>query len=162
MAVQPPPALVAELCALERPQRPGLRWIARDQWHATLRFLAAVDTDALVAALDDLRWPQQVVAEAGPAPVALTRYVWALPVGGLGPLAAAVAGATSQLEAPEPRPFTGHLTLARARQPKALRGLPAPRIRLRWGVKEVVAFRSELLPHGARHHVLGRWPVGPG
>lgn len=103
-----------------------------------------------------------MLAEAGPAPTALSRHVWMLPVGGLDSLAGAVTGATSGLEEPEDRPFRGHLTLARARQPAALRDLPTPAVSVRWPVREMLAFRSELLPQGARHHVIGRWAVGPG
>lgn len=162
MAVEPPAALVEALRALERPNRPGLRWTPEDQWHVTLRFLAAVVPEDLTTALAGLSWPEPVRAEAGPSPVALSRHVWMLPVGGLTALAGVVVGATAALEEPESRPFTGHLTLARAREPKALRGLPAPPLGCSWDVKEVVAFRSELLPGGARHHVIGRYPVGPG
>jgi 2'-5' RNA ligase len=59
------------------------------------------------------------------------------------------------------RPFRGHLTLARARHPEALRGLAPPPIHVEWTVSEVVAFRSELGPTGARHHPQGRWLLGP-
>ncbi len=162
MAVEPPDAFVEALRGLERPARPGLRWTPQDQWHVTLRFLGAVDPEALTDALSGLSWPDPVVAEAGPAPVALSRHVWMLPVEGLAGLAGAVSAATRALEEPESRPFRGHLTLARAREPKTLRGLPAPPLAWRWEVREVVAFRSELGPGGARHHILGRWPVGPG
>lgn len=162
MAVVPPPALAAKLGSIERPERAGLRWTRSDQWHVTLRFLGAVDPDDLVGALARLVWAEPVVARAGPAPCALSRQVWTLPVAGLEGLAGAVASATASLQDPEDRPFRGHLTLARARHPSALRGLPGPPLAERWPVREVVAFRSELAAGGARHHILGRWPVGPG
>jgi 2'-5' RNA ligase len=57
------------------------------------------------------------------------------------------------------RPFRGHLTLARARRPQALRGLPRPEVGADWPVDRVVAYRSELGHDGARHHLLGRWPL---
>lgn len=162
MAVEPPPALVDALRTVERPPRPGLRWTTEDQWHVTLQFLGTVDPSALVAALSHLIWGGAVMAEAGPAPTALSRHVWMVPVLGLSGLAGAVAAATATagLAQPEERPFVGHLTLARARHPKALGGLPAPPLAFRWEVEEVLAFRSELLPGGARHQVIGRFPVG--
>ncbi len=160
MAVEPPPALIDALRALERPERPGLRWTTEGQWHVTLQFLGTVDPSEVVTALGRLEWTEPVVAEAGPAPAALSRQVWMVPVGGLDGLAGAVARLTVGLVQPEGRPFVGHLTLARARHPKALRHLPAPPLAVRWEVEEVLAFRSELLPGGARHHVIGRFPVG--
>lgn len=147
---------------MERPDRPGLRWTAEDQWHITLKFFAAVDPDALVAALDSA-WvgppgfpPARAVA--GPAPEAMSRQVWMVPVDGLDPLVAAVERATAGLAPPAAR-FRGHLTLARARRPPALRGLPRPGMSAEWTVSELVALRSELGPHRARHHVLGSWPL---
>lgn len=164
VAVTPPPDLVEALQAMERPDRAGLRWTRPDQWHVTLRFFAAVEVDALAASLAGLSCPYPVTARAGPAPSALSRQVWALPVAGLERLAAAVADVTAGLGALEGRAFKGHLTLARARRPgsPSLEGLPSPPLSARWAVEEVTAFRSELLPGGARHHVIGRWTLGPG
>lgn len=162
VAVTPPPDLVGALRALERPDRPGLRWTRPDQWHVTLRFFAAVDLDALAASLDGLSGAHPVTARAGPAPSALSPQVWVLPVAGLESLAGAVADVTAGLGAPEGRAFKGHLTLARARRPESLKGLPTPALTARWEVQEVTAFRSELLPAGARHHVFGRWTLGSG
>lgn len=147
---------------MERPARPGLRWTRAEQWHITLRFFAAVDPEALSASLARLDWPAPVTAEAGPGPGVLARKVWVLPVHGLDRLAAAVGAATAGLGGPDGRPFTGHLTLARARRPEALEGLPTPAVAARWTVEEVIAVRSELLPGGARHHLIGRWPAGDG
>jgi len=162
VAVEPPPALVDQLLSLERPSRAGLRWTRPEQWHVTLRFLAAVDPDALLSALSGVTWPEGVWAEAGPAPAALSRQIWVLPVRGIERLADAVLAATRALDEPEHRVFRGHLTLARARHPRALADLPAPAVSARWPVREFVAVRSELLPRGAVHHVIGRFWVGPG
>ena len=161
VAVAPGPALVESLQTMDRPERRGLRW-TRGNWHVTLRFFAATDPDALAVSMERLSWLHPVIAEAGPAPTALSRQVWVLPVEGLDGLAGAVAEATAGLGGLEGRAFRGHLTLARARDPKALMGLPTPDLSARWPVHEVIAFRSELLPQGARHEVIGRWPVGPG
>lgn len=164
VAVLPPPALVAQLQALERPARAGLRWMAAHQWHVTLRFLGQVDPVQLCAAMDALAdaGVGPVVASAGPCPTALgsAGRVWVLPVEGLGGLAEAVAGLTAGL-APRlgARAFRGHLTLARARRPEALRDLPAPPLEAEWLVQEVLAFSSQLLPSGAVHHRLGGWAL---
>ena len=61
-----------------------------------------------------------------------------------------------------PRPFRGHLTLARARHPSALSHLPRPLISMRWQVQEIMAVRSELRDDGAHHEVLRRWRLPPG
>lgn len=147
---------------MDRPARPGLRWTPAEQWHVTLRFLPSVDPEALVASLGRLTWPEPVVADAGPAPGALSRQVWALPVSGLEGLAAQVVSLTAGLAEPEERRFKGHLTLARARDPRTLKALARAPLGFSWPVQEAVAFWSELLPDGARHHLIGRWPVGPG
>ncbi len=165
VAVLPPPPLVEALTVLDRPARAGLRWTPAEQWHVTLRFLAAVDPDRLVAAVPvgpegGLSGGQPVRARWGPRPGALGGGVWVIPVRGLEDLAAAVATATAQLGIPaEQRAFRGHLTLARARRPEALEGLARPELTGDWLVEEVVAYRSELGAAGARHHLLGRWPL---
>lgn len=114
-----------------------------------MRFLAAVDPGELLDILDRANLPPAPTATAGPAPTALSNRVWVLPVAGLDGLAQAVGSDT--------RPFRGHLTLARARRPGALRGLPAPPIAITWAVDHIVAMRSELRPTGAVHTELGRW-----
>ena len=120
----------------------------------TLRFFAAIDPDELLEAVDRAVLPPAPMARAGPAPTALSNRVWVLPVAGLDELADAVG--------PDPRPFHGHLTLARARRPGALRDLPRPPVDVSWTVGHIVAMRSELLPSGAVHHELGRWSLPPG
>jgi 2'-5' RNA ligase len=153
--VVPPAEVVAQIAQMDRPARPGLRWTGRDQWHLTLRFFASVDPDGLVAALAAVP-PGRVTARCGPHPLALSRRVWALPVAGLDGLAAAVATATAGMGPPDARPFRGHLTLARARQPAALAGLPAAGLSSEWEVAEIVAVRSELGRDGARHTPIYR------
>ena len=158
MAVVPPAALVDRIAALDRPVRPGLRWTPAGQWHVTLQFFAAVDPTALVGALDGLPTLGlgPVAVAVGPRPVALSRQTWVLPVSGLERLAGAVASLTAGLGPVEDRPFRGHLTLARARRPGGLRGLPAPELSMEWVADEVVAFSSVLHSDGAEHRLIGR------
>lgn len=162
MAVDPPEDLRRAIAGLPRPDRPGVRWTTAAQWHITLAFIARVDPEALVSALElSLQHRDPVTAEAGPSPARLSHHVWVLPVRGLESLAGDVNGALSDFlsEDPEARPFTGHLTLARSRDRRGLVGLPAPPLEWRWPVREVVAYRSHLRPEGAIYEVLGRWPL---
>ncbi len=165
VAVWPPDRLLEMLAGLERPSRPGLRWTRPEQWHVTLHFFSAVDPGRLSGALESATLPP-AVARAGPRPRPLSGRVWMLPVGGLDGLERAVRSATGGLaegEGNRPgRPFSGHLTLARARRPADLRGLATPDLRAEWHVGEVVAVRSRLGRDGATYEVLGRWPAGRG
>jgi 2'-5' RNA ligase len=164
VAVWPPPDVVDNLGALERPAVDGVRWTTLDQWHVTLRFLGELpDAAALSGALRATPLPR---AEARMGPVAQRpspALLW-LPVGGLDDLAAAVIGATSGLgERPE-RGFRGHLTLARARarSPRSvLRRLPPLECAARWEVGEVTVVRSTTGGPGSRYDVLERLPTGP-
>jgi RNA 2',3'-cyclic 3'-phosphodiesterase len=120
VAVVPPDDVLDRLASLRRPARPGVRWTRREQWHVTLRFLGEVDeaaVPALVAALDAAPLaaaPPAAAAVLGPRVAALGRRVVQIPVAGLDDLAAAVTAATATVgRPPEPRPFRGHVTLAR-------------------------------------------------
>jgi 2'-5' RNA ligase len=176
VAVWPPEELLGRLEDLERPHVPGLRWTTRDQWHVTLRFLGSVagdDVRSVAAALDGLRGAtptglvRPVVAITGSAPRLLGRGVWMLPVSGLESLAGVVGGLLDAADRsgdrwarpPDRLPFTGHLTLARARRPSALKGLPAPAISSSWPVREVTLVSSSLTPDGAKYTVLERWQL---
>jgi len=165
VAVWPPPTLVTRLRGIARPSRPGLRWTTEDQWHVTLRFFGDIDDPAeadLQGHLAEVAAASgPVTASAGPRPVALGREVWVLPVEGLADLAGVVGRATSDIGRPLPsRPFRGHLTLARARRPEGLVGLPVDDVAERWAVDEVTLVSSVLRPDGARYDVVGRWPLG--
>ena len=86
------------------------------QWHVTLRFLGEADPVDAAAALGRLR---RDVVEAGSArrsAVWVARVV-CLPVEGLEGLAASVAYVTADIgQPPDPRPFNGHVTMARLRR----------------------------------------------
>jgi RNA 2',3'-cyclic 3'-phosphodiesterase len=176
VAVWPPASLVARLRQLDRPARPGLRWTTEDQWHVTLRFLGAVDRDAcgpLRQALARVAaGSNSVEAHAGPAPRALGRGVWVLPIEGLEPLATRVRCATAEVGQPVgERPYRGHITLARARRPAALAGLAQPAgapgagsfgAADHWRVADLSLVRSELRADGARYRVVAEWPLAGG
>jgi 2'-5' RNA ligase len=124
VAVSPPEDVVEMLRRIERPDDPRLRWTTPHQWHVTLRFLGEVDAPGPVA--DALRLVPEALAVAGVREVHATlgprvawfpgRQVLHIPVSGLDALALEVVHATARFgRPPEDRPFSGHLTLARAR-----------------------------------------------
>jgi 2'-5' RNA ligase len=155
VAVWPPEEVVAALADLPRPDEPGVRWTRPGTWHVTLRFLGRAEPGVAAEALGDLRHGS-VEAVAGPAVHRLGRSVLCVPVAGLDDLAGSVVAATASVgERPDPRPFAGHLTLARLRQRGACR-LAGHRIAARWPVTEVTLVRSHLEPAGARYEVLDR------
>jgi RNA 2',3'-cyclic 3'-phosphodiesterase len=89
-------------------------------------------------------------AELGPATALLGPAVLSVPVAGLEPVAQAFGSAALSAGLPvDPRPFRGHLTLARARGrgrlPRVLAGEP---IEARWTVAELCLVESVPGAHG--------------
>jgi 2'-5' RNA ligase len=144
--------------------------------HATLRFLGNAEPDALE------RLTAQLSQAAGAADPILARpgvtgafpgwrrarVLWlALESGGaVERLAAAVetAARSSGFEA-EDRRFTAHLTLGRVRgRQRVARAAAAVRVGKPDGraepIPEMVLYRSDLGPRGARHTALARFPIG--
>ncbi|MGH9182754.1 MAG: RNA 2',3'-cyclic phosphodiesterase [Acidimicrobiales bacterium] len=162
VAVWPPPGVVEVLAGLQRPHAPGVRWTGPDQWHVTLRFLGPLEDAGTTEVAHRLARLAAGPAEAtlGPTTQRLGRSVLVIPVGGLDPLAAAVAGATSGLGQAEARPFWGHLTLARARGRGRRAEVPASlagaEVEGRWRVEEVALVRSHLRAHGARYEIVAK------
>ena len=163
VAVWLPPALTRRLRAVNRPPRDSLRWTTEDQWHVTLRFLGEVPTSGPVGeALGSVASRfEGVTATLGPRPVVLGGRVWVLPVSGLDGLASAVLEATSAA-VPDTgrRPFRGHVTLARAKRPGALTGLPDVDVGGEWTVDAVTLVCSHLHRDGARYEIVDRWTLG--
>ena len=153
------------MAGLDRPELPAVRWTPPEVWHVTLRFLGGVAPDAVgpvATALGTLRSLAPVVAELGPATRRLGRSVLVVPVAGLDGVAAAVDEALVGVGvAPDERPFTGHLTVARARGRASLpRGLSGAPLAGSWLVDDVTLVESTL--HGARgsrYTVLERVPL---
>ena len=147
--------------ALPRPDEPGVRWTTRPQWHVTVRFLGEADLDEAIAALAGLVAPV-AVAELGPVVSRLGRNVVCLPVAGLDELAAAVGAATAVVGEPvDPRPFAGHVTLARLRN-RAACGVTGTRFEASFAVTEVQLVRSSLTATGPVYTVEARRPLGSG
>lgn len=164
VAVWPPEHVIAALEKLDRPQRSGLRWTTREQWHVTLHFLGSLEDeeeDEVRGRLSGTDWgalgPREVTA--GPAPVCIGRTVWGVHVSGLDDLAAAAEAATAAVtpNVGQGGVYQGHLTLARAKTPRALRGLPAQPFHESWRVRAITLVHSTLDPAGARYEVVQAW-----
>jgi 2'-5' RNA ligase len=165
VAVWLPPVLTRQLRALDRPPRPGLRWTTEDQWHVTVRFLGQVASErGLLDRLSSVAsGSRPLTATLGSRAAALGHRVWVLPVHGLDGLAGEVEEATAELVPLTSRHrFRGHLTLARARRPGSLTGLPTAEIGGTWTVDALTLVASHLHPDGARYEVIERWPLAKG
>jgi 2'-5' RNA ligase len=143
VAVWPPPAVVDAVDALPIEDTDAVRRSTPDQLHVTLRFLGAVHhVQSVVDALREVDHPP-VDVTLGPATRRLGPGVLMVPVRGLDSLAAALPLAAD-------RPFTGHLTVARARNrrqiPRALEGME---LRARWRATSFALVRSQTKPTGA-------------
>ncbi|MBN2624826.1 MAG: hypothetical protein JXA83_15715 [Acidimicrobiales bacterium] len=155
VAVHPPRDVEDVLAALHRPPRDGVRWTGPPDWHVTLRFLGEVDDPVPVADALDVADLAPCQAVLGPAVAVLGRGLLVVPVTGVDVLAAAVVGATAHVGAPpDPRPFRGHVTLARARRGR-VGGLAGEAVAARFPVTEVRLVRSNLgQGSGPRYEVL--------
>lgn len=166
---------LGEVVASWRGSHPGWRFVRAGGIHLTLRFLGEIDAAGLETAVPSWR----EAAARAPAlrfriagvgvfpPRGLPRVLWAgiegiEPEGSLASLAASLeAGAIAAGAPREARAFHPHLTLARAAR-GARPGIPPSDELPGWEVEadEVVLYRSELLPAGARHTALSRFPLG--
>ena len=130
----------------------------------TLRFLGPVpDPEPVGEALTGVaRTAAPAEAVLGPGVDRFGGRVLHVPVSGLGPLAAAVVGATADMgRPPENRPFAGHVTLARVSERRSvdLRPLTGTPITGRWPVDGLCLVRSQLSGAGARYEVLADFPL---
>jgi RNA 2',3'-cyclic 3'-phosphodiesterase len=158
VAVRPPAATLDLIADLDRPDEDGVRYTTRDQWHVTLRFLGECGEREAAAALD-LVEADRCEATLGPHVSRFGRNVVVIPVSGLETVATAVISATRDLgEAPDPRPFGGHLTVARLRRRGSCRLAGAP-IVASFSVTEIVLLRSRLGRGGARYELVARKPL---
>lgn len=170
---EPVRAALRELTAVlrTRPRGDAVRWVRPENVHLTLRFLGNVPTqevpsleEAARAALADapafavkLGPPHPFPSPRRPRVVALD----ALPEEPLALLAERLEAAVTGLGlAPEPRRFRAHVTLGRLRGRRlpALDG-PLPEAG-ELPVAEVVLYRSDPQPDGARYARLATLPLG--
>jgi 2'-5' RNA ligase len=163
VAVWPSEEVLSMVAALPRPDVEGLRWTTRDQWHVTLRFFGSVELEEASAALGSVSAPA-TTAVVGPSTGRFGKRVLHVPVAGLDAVAEAVVWATERVGSPpQPRRFTGHLTLARARDRRRgvdLRPLVGTPIAGEWPVTEVCLVESHLSPKEANYEVVETVSLG--
>jgi 2'-5' RNA ligase len=175
VAVVPPEEVLRAVDVVATAVADGLprsaRRAPREQWHVTLQFLGDdVDLGAVAAALAPLA--------LGPGEVRLgglgafpnerrARIVWLGVAEGAPWLVQAAVSVGALLQPlghdPDPRPFHGHLTLARLRAPCDLRSVVAAVDATAgppWRVEEIVLFESVAGPRGAQHRPHARFPLG--
>lgn len=152
--------------------RVGARWVPEDDLHVTLRFLGEVPASRLpevqtaVATAAATMGPTEL--RAGPVLALGGRraHVIALELTAAPPLAPLLAALDRGLARlgfpPEGRAFVAHVTLARLRHPGPvgdwLEGITVDAASE--AVPELVLFRSELTPSGARYTRLAGVPLG--
>lgn len=141
-----------EVLGVPRPSVDGVRWVPPDQWHVTLRFWADADPAPIIDALDTVQFPT-VSVMLGPVISRLGRTAVVVPAAGAEPLAEMVASA---IGVADPRPFNGHLTVARLRH-RAACGIAGGRLTSTFIVSVVELVRSELSSSGAIHTSVARW-----
>jgi 2'-5' RNA ligase len=154
-----------------------VRWVTRDQYHLTLKFmgnashaqLEAVAGELATIAKIRLQFMLELSGLGGFPRLERPRVVWLGVSAGaaeLVELAGAVdASCATSGFAREGRPFRPHLTLGRVRSPRDLAALAA---RLRspeasgldpFLVRELLLVESDLRPGGAVYSVRGRFPL---
>lgn len=178
VALTLPPAARASVVDLRRALPPaprGLRWAAASQLHLTLAFLGDVDDEEGLAAV---RAASRSAAAAhapfdadlrglGAFPHAgRARVVWVGWGAGAGAVTALHATLAHVLARPaDRRPFSPHVTLARARAPLDLRSwlASAPAwASPTWRVEALDVMTSELTREGAIHTLVERCPLAGG
>lgn len=176
LALDLPQAMRAALAALRpelEPSSPGWRWVRPESIHATIKFLGEVSPE--VDSRARAAWRRAAARSTGfrfrlgtlgcfPSS-GRPRVAWVglvdEPAGALAELAGAVEAQARDLgfEA-EKRPFRPHLTLARAaRTGRAELGRAIVDHDVVALAGELVLFRSELRPQGARYTALEAFPL---
>ena len=161
IAVRPSVAAADLVDRVPRPEVPRVRWLPREQWHVTLRFLGNAEPDEVAAALAAVQWGRvpPVNVTLGPATEVLGERVVVVPAAGCDALVDRVVAATGGLgrESEDP-PFVGHLTLGRFRDEPPAGSIGTP-ISAAFQVDEVLLVASQTRPDGAVHEVVARFPL---
>lgn len=157
---------------------PDARWVPREMWHCTLKFLGEVGEERLPEVADIIGEsasralaPETRLTEIGSFPnMRRARVLWI----GLEDPGDALAHLAARLEKKfgkagfrqESRRLHPHLTLARFREPRPIAEAveecgPYEVDRAPFSIEEVVLFRSRLSPGGAAYEALRRFRLGP-
>jgi 2'-5' RNA ligase len=155
---------------------PNARWVPRDNWHVTLKFLGEVTEERVsevseIGSMSASRSPpfDSHLTEIGSFPTKTrTRVLWV----GLVDPDHVMAHLAARLEKKlgkagfrqESRDLHPHLTLARFRVPERIADVigehgPYAYDRSPFAVEEVVLFRSHIGRGGARYEALETWPL---
>ncbi len=163
---------------LRRVRGAEVKWVDPDSMHLTLQFLGAVAPEgvpAIEAALQRAAGATHAhvlrVEAAGAFPNARrARVLWAGVGGETSTLQSLVTELGSQLAPlgypPESRPFSPHLTLGRARDPRGVSGFEAglegcsASREVEWRVDHVCLFQSHLSAEGPRYEAMARAELG--
>ena len=164
--------LEAHLAAAFAGELPG-RAVPPANWHLTLRFLGSTDRARHRRIADELRSVETpppfelafTTLGAFPRPARATVLWIGVGDGGreLRALAASIEAAAVRAGfAPEPKPYSPHLTLSRLRQPEDLRRTIEQTLPFagRMAVDAFVLFRSHLGGPAPRYEPLERFPLG--
>lgn len=159
VAVWPPEHVVTALGDVERPRDPGVKWVAPENLHVTLRFLGDADDHEVIERLDEVLLPATQTV-LGPAFDVLGEHSIVLPAAGLDDLAHVVRRALRGVgTASERRRFVGHVTLARlGRRARPHRSVGTP-FTSEFDVTEVALVTSTLRETGAEYETLATWPT---
>jgi 2'-5' RNA ligase len=152
---------------------PEARWSRPEGRHLTLKFLGEVADErvgavgeAVAEAASRHAGFDAAFADLGGFPTLRRPRVLWIGIGegadALGALAADVEASLQRLGFPgEDRPFRGHFTLARFAEPRIVQRMPVVAVPVDpFRVEELILFRSQLHPKGARYTALERFPLG--
>jgi 2'-5' RNA ligase len=157
IAAWPSAETTVRLAGFIRPTEPGVRWVPRDNWHVTLRFIGEAEIDQVVSSFEHTGFPR-AVARLGPTIERLDRRQLVIPVEGVDALAESVQAATSDIGEPDRRRFRGHLTIARLK-PNAASSVRGTHFEAQFDIDEIALVASDLLPSGAVYRTVATFPT---
>ncbi|MEN9250065.1 MAG: RNA 2',3'-cyclic phosphodiesterase [Gloeomargarita sp. GXS_bins_116] len=145
-----------------------VRWVQPEQWHLTVRFLGDLrpaQIEALIAALNQQGVPNTLSLTLTPPQVFPNRRqarAIACRVPTTAELQDLVRRTDHCLQAigfpPETRPWRGHITLGRLRNPTTVPShLASPRQPIPWQAQALVLYHSTLTPQGPQYRVMAAW-----
>jgi len=161
IAVRPSVAAADLVDRVPRPEVARVRWVPREQWHVTLRFLGEAEPDEVAVVLAAVPWNRvlPVGVTLGPTTEVLGESVVMVPAAGCDGLVDWVVAATEGLgRDPEDRPFVGHLTLGRFRDEPPAGSIGSP-ISATFQVDEVLLLASQMQSGEVVHEVVARFPL---
>jgi 2'-5' RNA ligase len=185
VALEPPDAVRRRIAARATALRQAagrhaedVRWVPVENLHLTVQFLGAVPEQRVESVADAVR-----AAAAASRPLALEvkgaggfpnarrpRVIWLGLEGDVESARALVADVGRRLAplgfAPEARPWSAHLTLGRARDPRGAPGLGGALVAraqedgIPWRAGELVLIESHLSPKGPRYEPIVQAALG--